>query len=334
VIFGVPEQARWIRSEPRRVLDPDVLERMVRTAFPGARVAEAQPLAQGLRNTNIRVRLDRPPGWIVLRIYEHDASLCQKEVDLIRLAGRFVPVAEVIHAEPRGWEGLPPFALVRYVEAITFLELKRHGDLHAIAEAAGSVGETLAALGRIAFEKPGWIAPGPSVTAPLLEGPDPMPRFVDLCLASANFQRRVAADLCERIQALVWAWAPRLARLDEDPRLVHCDFSRRNLLVRPDGGRWSVAAVLDWEFAVSGPPLIDVANFLRYERLAQPLAEPHFTNGYRRAGGSLPENWREFARMVDLTALCDSLTRDQLPDDVERELVELVRATVEARDPE
>jgi hypothetical protein len=38
--------------------------------------------------------------------------------------------------------------------------------------------------------------------------------------------------------------------------------------------------------------------------------------------------------LVDLAALCESLTHDQLPDAVIQELVELVRATIEDRDPD
>ena len=38
--------------------------------------------------------------------------------------------------------------------------------------------------------------------------------------------------------------------------------------------------------------------------------------------------------MVDLIALCESLTHDAIPDEVVAELLELVRATVESRDPQ
>jgi len=334
VIAGAPDEARWVRPAPRRAIPASLVERIVRTAFPRCHVTGAQPLTDGLRNANFKLQLDTTAEIIVLRIYEHDGSLCQKEADLIRLIGRSVPVPEVIHVEPGGWEDVPPFALLRYVEGVTFRELKRGGDADATAQAAFSAGQTLAAIGRITFPKPGWLGPGAKVTAPLLAGAHAMPRFADLCLESANLQGRMDAHLRAGIHALVWRWAPRLGLLDDEACLVHGDFGKRNLLVRNIAGKWAVAAVLDWEFALSGTPMADLGHFLCYERATRPVVEPHFSMGYREAGGMLPHDWRQLARVVDLTSLCESLTHDQLPDGVVAELVELVRATVENRDPQ
>jgi hypothetical protein len=60
--------------------------------------------------------------------------------------------------------------------------------------------------------------------------------------------------------------------------------------------------------------------------------EPHFSQGYASAGGKLPADWREVARALDLVALCESLTHDELPVATVTELVELIRASVENRD--
>jgi len=333
MIAGAPGEARWIKAEPRRTLAAPLLERIVHTAFPRSRVADVLSLADGLRNANFKLQLDSITDPIVLRIYEHNPSICQKEVDLMRLVGGSVPVPEVLHAERRGWEDLPPFILMRYVEGTNFRELKRSGDTEAIAQAAYSAGKTLAAIGRTTFSKPGWLASGPAVAAALLEGANPMPRFVDLCLAAANLQRRMPADLRDRAHTVVWSWAPQLSHLDAQACLVHDDFGKRNLLVRRIAGKWNVAAVLDWEFAVSGSPLADLGHFLRYERDSSPLAEPHFSNGYLHAGGKLPPDWRQLSRRVDVIALCESLTHHHLPNTVVAELLELIRAAVENRDP-
>ena len=326
-------EAHWKCSVPRRALPVPTLERIIHSILPHHGVLDIQPLAGGLRNANFKVYLSSAPELVVLRIYEHDRSICQKEIDLLRRVGNSVPVPEVIHAEPCGLEEIPPFMLMRYVEGIIFLELKRSGDTEAIAQAAFSAGEVLSKIGHITFSKAGWLGPGPEVSGPLLEGANVIPRFFDLCLASVNLQERVPADLRNRTHAFVWSWAAQLAMLEHEAYLVHGDFNRRNLLMQRIAGRWSVAAVLDWELAVSGSPLGDLGNFLRYERAARPIIEPHFSAGYLHGGGTLPENWRYLARLIDLTALYESLTHDQLPDTMAVELVELIRATVKNRDP-
>jgi aminoglycoside phosphotransferase (APT) family kinase protein len=116
--------------------------------------------------------------------------------------------------------------------------------------------------------------------------------------------------------------------MDQQTCLVHGDFGNRNLLVRrgPDG--WAVAAVLDWEYALAGSPLIDLGHFLRYERTSRPFAEPWLSQGYRDAGGVLPSNWRFLSRAAGLTALCRSLANLFLTDAVIPELIELVASTI------
>jgi aminoglycoside phosphotransferase (APT) family kinase protein len=128
----------------------------------------------------------------------------------------------------------------------------------------------------------------------------------------------------------MWSNAPQLAALNSQSRLVHGDFGHRNLLVQCIDGVWRVAAVLDWEFAISGSPLADIGHFLlRHDKSSMGLIEPSFVKGYLDEGGNLPEDWRHLAALVDLTALCESLTHEQLPGSVANELVELVRRTAD-----
>ncbi len=331
MIPGAPREARWSRPAPRRTLPAETLERIIRTAFPGRRAVSAEALTGGLRNANFKVALDGAPGVVVLRLYEHHPSLARKEADIFRLlAGGGVPMPHLFHVKHHESEGLPPFTLARFVDAVTFHDLKQTGNREAIAQAARSAGETLAAIGRIRFPKAGWLGPGPAVGDPLMEGRDPMPRFVDSCLEQPPLERRVPAEWRARVHEALWRWAPRLAALDDDPRLVHGDFNRRNLLVRSVAGRWQVVCVLDWEFAVAGSPLADVGSFLRYEKAHAPLVEPCFSEGYRAAGGALPEAWRPLAQLLSLAAICESLTHEDLPEPVARELLELLRTHCES----
>lgn len=57
---------------------------------------------------------------------------------------------------------------------------------------------------------------------------------------------------------------------DDEKHLVHCDFDSANILVNRINGFWMVTGVLDWEFALSGSSLWDVANMLRYAHKMPP----------------------------------------------------------------
>ncbi len=317
---------------PRRVIDPAECLALAARAFPRVRVLDAEPLHGGLRNTSIRVALDGRAERAVLRLYDADPAACAKEAALLSSLAPAVPVPELLEARPLAADGLPPLLVLRYVEGITFRDLKNAGDAAATAQAAASVGVTLAAIARHRYPSAGRLEAGGQVGAPFVPGPDPFLRFFEHCLSMPALQARVDVGLRERIAAHAPAWAPRLRALDDDARLVHGDFGATNILVHQVRGAWQVAAVIDWEFALAGSPMFDLGHFLRYERAARPLREPTFSQAYRDAGGELPEDWRQVARVVDLTALCDLLTRDEVPRDIVDEVTGMVEASLACRD--
>lgn len=253
-----------------------------------------------------------------------------KESAVLELVHATVPVPRVIHVEPNGINGSRPFSILEFINGVTFQQLKRTKDLDAIHQAAASAGETLARIGSFQFPKPGRLEVdnGLSVGARYVDGPDPIPRLLDSFLESEHLQQRMDAALQHRLHSLTWSWADRLREFDNDNHLVHCDFGNRNILVDCVEGRWQVAAVLDWEFALSGSPLLDVGHFLRYETEDKPLREPYFSRAFVEYGGYLPDDWRRISLVIDLTGLVECLTHDSLPDDVVDEILQLIKSTL------
>lgn len=87
--------------------------------------------------------------------------------------------------------------------------------------------------------------------------------------------------------------------------------------------------MLDWEFAVSSSPLLDVGHFLRYEPHDASLREPYFSRAFVESGGVLPDDWRRLSQVLDLTGLVHNLTHPQLPDDIALEIMQLIKSTLE-----
>ena len=311
------------------------VQRLIARVFPRQRVAGHEVLTGGLINTNLKIHFAGNFKPVVLRIYRDGPAACQKEVGIYNLIHRGIPVAKIIHAEPDEVDGSPSFAVLEYVEGLTFQQLKRSNNLAAIAQAAASAGETLARIGHFQFPAPGdLLVDGELVVGnKFIDGPDPIPRLLARFLASPNLQRRAEPDLIERLHDFVWSSAALLPDLETERSLVHNDYGNRNILVREQNGKWEVVAILDWELAISGSPLLDVGHFLRYEHHVQPLREPHFSRAFVEHGGRLPDNWPLVVKLIDLTALVECLTHDDLPGDAQKELFQLIDATLNPGTP-
>ena len=312
------------------MIGPALIRDCIKSAFPDSNIAATQILSGGLINTNIKIEFTSHQPPVVLRIYRKGAAICLKESAVLQLVRPVVPVPRVIHVEPNGIDGSGAFSILEFINGVSFQQLKRTKDLEAIHQAAASAGETLARIGKFQFPKPGRLELGDelSVGALYMEGPDPIPRLLDSFLESQHLRQRIDVSLQQQLHDFIWSWADRLRAFDNDSHLVHCDFGNRNILVDCVEGRWQVAAVLDWEFALSGSPLLDVGHFLRYEKQDTPLREPYFSRAFLESGGFLPDDWRRLSQVIDLTALVECLTDDRLPEDVADEVLQLINLTL------
>jgi len=305
------------------------VKHLVAAAFPNRKVARTELLTGGLINTNLKIYFESDYNPVVLRLYRDGAAVCEKEIAVHDLIRRHVRVPEILHAESKH-----AFAFIEYIEGLTFQQLKRTNNLNAIQQASTSIGETLAAIGEFRFPAPGALLASEAslvVGNNFIEGPNPIPQILDRFLASKTFQRRAGSKLVDQLHDFIWSYAPILPSLQNDSSLVHNDFGNRNILVSEVNGVWAVAAVLDWEMAFSGSPLLDVGHFLRYELDATPLREPYFSRAFVEHGGHLPDNWKPVVKLIDLTGLVECLTHDELPSDVEAELFALIDATLAMR---
>jgi aminoglycoside phosphotransferase (APT) family kinase protein len=283
-------------------------------ALPGHRIVAAAALGGGYSNENIRVTTDR--GGYVLRRYRRAAAgaggdavrTCAVEAALAaRLAAAGVPVPEVIAADPPGSAVGEPLLLARFVpgELVSRAAARDPGSAAGLGEAAG---RALAAIGAVTFER-GGLFTGPDLV-PSPDGlPASLPGFVEACLRQGHAAGVLSPAELDGVRALAAAADPLARSVAGARQLVHSDYNGKNLLAVAANGRWTISAALDWEFAFSGSPLTDIGNMLRFPDAYPGGFGDGFVAGYRRAGGSLPPDWREISQALDLYALADFLTR-------------------------
>lgn len=306
-------------AEP--VTDPRIRAWLDR-ALDGQRIVAARPLAGGYRNDNVLLVTDAAEKYVLRRYLGGDIDAtrrtCGVEAALAVRLGGIVPVAEVIAADPAGSAAGQPLLLSRYVPGVMISDALAQQGEAAAGDLGRAAGMALAAVGSVSFGSDGFFT-GPDLIPSVAGMPADLPEFVENCLRTAAARDAPGGGVHagggltraeqDGLRELAARAGPLAARAAPGRRLVHSDYNPKNLLaVRPDG-RWSVTAVLDWEFAFSGSPLTDIGNMLRPRPDAAPGLAAGFVAGYREAGGELPAGWRETSEALDLYALADFLTR-------------------------
>lgn len=292
-------------------LDAHQVSALLDPWLAGRAVESVDLLGGGLMNRNYHLRLRGRPSEAILRIYDRDPAACPREVAVLGLIGRDMPVPRVLYADDEPPAG-PPLAVLSMVEGISLETLRSLNDDDAVAEAAFDAGRLLARLSRF---------PGPPTPRETVVG------LVERLVAAPAFASRVGQALRDDVVATALRWQPRLDEGARDESLVHGDYNARNIFVKRTDDGWRVSGILDWEFALAATPYCDIGNFLRYHRPDRPRFEPHFSAGLRAGGTTLPPDWLALARLADLPALCELLGRRTLPDALVPELVDLIAAT-------
>ncbi|MEX1040118.1 MAG: aminoglycoside phosphotransferase family protein [Pirellulaceae bacterium] len=306
---------------------------LIERAFPGCSLDWAQVIPTGLANTNIRFRLRESDEQFVLRVHTRDPSAAAREASIVRYLraspGAAIPVPALRYTCLDASVVGHPCAIWEFVDGVLLQELFVCLPDSELNEIATDCGRVLAGLGQRPFAECGAL----DAEMKVVERYGPLSKYTEDyvrdSLHAGRAGKRVGEEMREQIWRTVQRHAPRLRAVDGRFCLVHGDFKRSNLLVRKRGSSWSVAAVVDWEFCFAGPPLVDVGNFLRAGDALPVGFRDAFAEGYLAAGGSLPADWLELSRLVDLISQMEFLNRLEERPRVFAETLEVVRETLQ-----
>ncbi|HEY9474252.1 MAG TPA: phosphotransferase [Mycobacteriales bacterium] len=291
------------------VLRENLVADVVRAALGPRRIVSVAPLYSGHSGNVWRLVVAGPSEVYVLRIHRRGATACAVEAALGQRLRGIVPVPEVVYADPEGETVGAPVTLSRWMQGQRLEEALTHANFADALEMGHSVGLTLARIGTVRFDRGGFFSDA-SLQVRSACGTPAQQLIAYAWKRLGRTVRGMPDELRRQYVELVVDEAPGLNRTDGASQLVHSDFGPRNLLVTQRYGRWKVAAVLDWEFAFSGSPLVDVASVLRFgEDLPEGYVDG-FLTGYREGGGELSEGWEKLSRLLDVYAMCDLLAAD------------------------
>lgn len=325
-------RAKWRRTTLEVELDAATIARLVRSGLPDARVTGHRKLLGGKSNTNIAIDLAGPPNRIVLRLYQRDPAQARKEAALLKLlAERKAPIARMLYFADDGAIVPHPFALCEWIGAERLEVVAQDIGPAGFTELAPTLGKAMAAIHAITLPRTGFFADDLRIPDAVDMGQAGLAAYLRRCLIDGMGGERLGEKLTTDVIAFVEREGKRLDAWLKKPCLTHADFNGSNILVKKnDAGAWTVAAVLDWEFAFAGSPAFDFGNLLR-----PPLGDSKgfvtgLTTAYKKAGGTLPDDWRRIARIADLYSWADFLARPDPGHAIIKDARKMIEATIAA----
>ncbi len=301
--------------------------------IPDATLVEAKRLRGGLVNVNTRVTLETggESTNYVLRGFVRDGQAAAKEATLLARMATHIPVANV-HGHTtldvgtaRGHRAVPALLL-------SFVKGKRLADLISMfapkvqARAGRQLGTIAASIHAHTNSEMGMLDAEGNVTHPMPGVVNAWQHEFDARISDPQCSERLTEPLARALRVTMADEVPRLREIDGSYSLLHADFKPTNVLVNDDG---HVQALLDWEFAWSGPPLFDIGQMLRYE--TPETFQDALITSYVTGGGQLSPNWRRYSQTLDALNLIQFLTRPSLSTQQVRDIRALLTAFVHSR---
>lgn len=265
------------------------------------------PLVGGFRSTVFRAAcpgsLDAA-GDIVLRAVERPIRSVEIETQVMRAAGEVVPVPRPLAVTPSDH-----FAVIamEFVDGSPIDRVIGEMSSNDLRQIGGASADLLVAMREVEFEESGFFGTGLQIERRFEHMGRGFLAHMRSCFDSRALRRRLDEEERSMLRRFLDEHAEEYAQI-HGSWLTHSDFNLKNILVRQTGQGWELAALIDWEFAFSGHPLVDVGNMLRFE---QELPPP-FVGGFVErltAGLDLEPDWRWRARLLDLTSIVQFLTR-------------------------
>lgn len=236
-------------------------------------IASRALLTGGACNTNYLLTTSSG-NQLVFRLYSRGSP--QKDDQAMRLVKNELPVPQIFEMD-NNW------ALMQFVPGKA---------LSPNSPALWDVGRRLGVLSKVQLPRMGEIKPDGTI-APFPFGG--FLGFFDQELTNSKTLEWITEPLRSQLRQFIGEKADVYRNLDRQNSLVHGDFNPGNILVNDE----RVVGILDWEFAMSGSPMIDAGNLLRH---LGSNARHELAAGMASSGIHLDRDWVEKSQMADLAS--------------------------------
>ena len=256
-------------------------------------------------------------------------DVAAKVAALHRLLAQKLPVPRLVFAAPDNPITGHAYMLCDWSDGKR-LEVVAHEQTTAVLARLGrDIGTVLAGIHSVTFAEGGFLD-GQLNVVPFPPGiGGRLPELLETLLGPRG-KERLGPELTQALMAFAEREPNLGASWPGPPSLTHGDFGGSNILVCIDELGARVEAVIDWEFAFSGSPVMDLGNLLRPPLGELPGFEDAVAGGYRAAGGVLPEDWRRLTLYNGLADWAAFLGRSRINDALIDDAGRMISRTLES----
>ncbi|WP_188456733.1 phosphotransferase family protein [Virgibacillus oceani] len=297
---------------------------MLKPFFKDQRILQIQVLSGGLNNSNLRITTDANESY-VLRIYskENNSSM-EIEREILTILKDKVPVPNPLYSDSSCTNLDYPYVLLSWIQGYQLSELLNEGNQNLISNAAKEAGSLLAKVHSVTFPSSGFFNENLHIQDHVKLDANHLLMYIKDSIIKGRAATRLSPDLAKRIYQFAKKHAHLIDCLNTQNSLVHGDFNPLNILAETSTRSISITGLLDWEYAFSGTPLMDIGNMLRYEDVRHTQFLASFILSYQNNRGILPEKWLQKAKLLDLIALCSLLDKKECGEIRMRDIIRLI----------
>ena len=275
-------------------IEDEIIIQMLKSIYPDNHIMHFETMSGGNTNINIKAELSGVKAPIVLRIYFKNPNDAYMEQQISHMLSHKVPTPKIYNvAQYKDYT----FSIEEFITGITLNQFIEQNPEVDISPIMFELGVSIAALSKIKFSEVGFLDHNLKISHPITEG-----GFVNDTLNMLNSDSTKSILSSYQIQQLniLINSKGHLFPDNKEKNLVHGDLNLSNILVHESNNKVEIASILDWEFALSGSSMIDIANIMRCIRHMPPNLEKSLIDGLISNGYILPMEWKNMTHMINI----------------------------------
>jgi len=280
----------------------DKVNKVVKNVFPNCNVIAIEPIEKGFMNKKHIVKISNPEKELVLKVGENrrlEDSKLLSEAGILKLVKERIPgmpVPEIFLANEPDDVFDCPYVLMSKLPGEDLSDVWDKLAQEEKEEIIYQMGHYLAKLHTIKFDKFGDIKKDCTLikTSSTWDKKAIPELFKEL--GKQEIYGIHSEEFRDEIIMFVRKNIPFFAE-QKDPTLVHNDWHKDHFRIEKVNDKWNVVGILDFEFGEAAPKLYDFVKSERWLFRDEPFTKKPFLQGYRDAGGELPDNYDQVMKV-------------------------------------